>query len=396
MNKKVRIAMIGGGFMGRMHSLAYRVIPHLAGDLSFIPVRELVVEKTEELAKKVKNQYGFNRFSNDWLEAVEDPSIDVVDIVTPNHLHAEIALAAIKAKKHVLCEKPLARNIQEAYPVYKAARESNKRLGVNFCYRRVPAVTFAQELIQKGIIGKIYHCRFFFSTDFFADPLAPISWRRKRSIAGAGALNDLGPHIIDLARFLVGEIEEVVGYEKTMVNKRPILKSDVSFFDFERASKKTEMVKVDTEDMGGCLARFANGALGIVECTFVSYGHKLQIYFEIFGSKGSVMFNYDQMNSLTVCLPEGPDNLRGNKTIHIGGPIHPYGKLWWPVAGLNVGYDAGITNTLLDFLNDLKRETQKTPSFYDGFRTVEICDSIEKSSKSKTWVKCAPKNNRNL
>lgn len=263
--RKLNVAMIGGGFMGKAHSLAYAGMPMFFWPAPALPQRKTVVDINDELAKAAADRYGFESYSSDWRRVVEDPEIDIIDIVTPNNSHAEIAIAAAKAGKHIICEKPLARTGEESKRMLDAVTEAGVKHMVAFNYRRTPAVALAKKYIEEGAIGKVLNFRGTYLQDWSADPASPLSWRFRKDIAGSGALGDIGTHVIDFARYLVGEITEVMGVASTFIKERPIQSGSVDKLGTVKASGDVKKEAVDVDDEVSTLLRFENGAVGSIE-----------------------------------------------------------------------------------------------------------------------------------
>jgi predicted dehydrogenase len=378
--------MIGGGFMGKAHSLAYAGMPMFFWPAPAVPFRKTVVDINDELAREAAARYGFESWASDWRKVVEDPSIDIVDIVTPNHTHAEIAIAAAKAGKHIISEKPLARTTEEAKRMLDAASEAGVKHMVAFNYRRTPAVSLAKKYIEEGAIGRILNFRGTYLQDWSADPNAPLSWRFRKEVAGSGALGDIGTHVIDLARYLVGEITEVMGIANTWIPERPVSSGPVDKLGTVKSSGDVKKAAVDVDDEINTLLRFENGAVGSLEATRNAWGRNNFLTFEIHGDKGSLYFNYERRDELQVCFSDDPDDRRGFRTIYTG-PAHPNGAALWPIPALGIGYGETKIIEAHDFISAIVQDTEVSPNFYDGYRIHVICDAILESASSGQWVK---------
>ena len=234
--RTLNVGMIGGGFMGKAHSLAYAGMPMFFWPAPAIPIRKMVVDIRDDLAQEAAARYGFESYASDWRKVVEDPSIDIIDIVTPNNTHAEIAIAAAKAGKHIISEKPLARTTEEAKQMLDAVTAAGVKHMVAFNYRRTPAVALAKKYIEEGAIGRVLNFRGTYLQDWSADPNSPLSWRFRKDIAGSGTLGDIGTHVIDFARYLVGEITEVMGTAQTWIKERPASSGPVDKLGTVKAS----------------------------------------------------------------------------------------------------------------------------------------------------------------
>ncbi|WP_276353785.1 Gfo/Idh/MocA family protein [Cohnella caldifontis] len=385
--RKLNVAMIGGGFMGKAHSLAYAGMPMFFSPAPAIPYRKTVVDINDELAKAAADRYGFESYSSDWRKVVEDPGVDVIDIVTPNNSHAEIAIAAAKAGKHIICEKPLARTGAEAKQMWDAVRQAGVKHMVAFNYRRTPAVALAKKYIEEGAIGKILNFRGTYLQDWSADPSSPLSWRFRKDVAGSGALGDTGTHVIDFARYLVGEISQVMGVLSHYITERPVQSGSVDKLGTVKAGADVRKEPVDTDDEVTTLLRFENGAVGSIEATRNAWGRNNYLTFEIHGEKGSICFNYERRDELQVCFSNDPDDRRGFRTIYTG-PAHPYGDALWPIPALGIGYTETKIIEAHDFFSAIVNDTEVSPNFYDGYRISVISDAIIESAETDKWVKC--------
>jgi predicted dehydrogenase len=368
--------------MGKAHSNAYRQVPFFFPDVPCKPVMRAIVGRTESAVKEAMELYGWESYETSWQKLLERDDIDLVDISTPGDTHAEIAIAAAKAKKHIFCEKPLANTIEDARAMLKAVEEAGVIHMVNFNYRKCPAVALAKQLIEEGRIGQIYHFRGQYLQDWIVDPSFPLVWRLDKKVAGSGALGDLGAHLIDLARYLVGEITEVVGMWETFVKQRPIPKETGAL----AAVAGEEMGEVTVDDATLFLARFENGALGSFEATRFAPGHKNYNFFEINGSKGSIRWCFENMNELEFFSREDPQHIQGFRRILVTDSIHPYMKAWWP-AGHIIGYEHTFVHQVYDLMVAIDKGELPTPNFYDGVKCQEVLAAVEKSIQEKRWVK---------
>jgi len=382
--RELNVAMIGGGFMGKAHALAYAAVPMFFWPAPAIPVRKVLVDATDELAAEAAKRYGFERSSSDWRAVVIAPEIDIVDIVTPNNLHAEIAIAAAEAGKHIICEKPLARGGDEALTMLEAVEKAGVTHMVAFNYRRTPAVAMAKKLIADGDIGDVLNFRGTYLQDWSADPDAPLSWRFKKDIAGSGTLGDIGTHVIDMARYLAGEITEVNAILKTWIADRPT--QDGGLDQLGAAQKQADRPRspVDVDDEVLTLLRFENGAVGSVEATRNAHGRNNYLTFEIHGTTGSILFDYEHRDRLQVAFANDPADRKGFRTIFTG-PAHPYGDGLWPIPALGIGYGETKIIEAHDFLEAIVNGTEPSPNFRDGYRIERIADAITASSASRAW-----------
>lgn len=381
--KKINVGIIGAGFMCKAHSLAYAALPMFFWPSPAMPYRKTLVDQSVDTASAAAKRYGFENYTTNWMEVIHDPSIDVVDIVTPNNTHAEIAIAAAKAGKHIITEKPMARNLQEAKTMLDAVRKAGVKHMVAFNYRKTPAVVLAKKYLEEGTMGKVLNFRGTYLQDWSADPATPLSWRFQHELAGSGAMGDIASHVLDLARYLVGEVDQVLGITRTWINERPVQQIST---DKLGAVKGTGPKKpVDVDDEVCALLEFENGAIGSIEATRNAWGRNNFLSFEIHCEKGSLAFNYERRDELQVCFSSDPDDRRGWKTV-MTGPAHPYGDAMWPLAGIGIGYGETKIIELYEFMNAIADDTAVSPSFEDGYRVELIADAINCSAAERRWV----------
>ena len=302
--KTLNVGVIGAGFMGKAHSLAYAAMPMFFWPVPAIPKRYIIAEASNELASEAAIRFGYETHTSDWRALVADPQVDVVDIATPNHLHATIAIAAAEAGKHVICEKPLARTSAEAKMMLDAVEAAGVVHMVAFNYRRTPAVALAKKLIDEGAIGRILNFRGTYLQDWSADPDGPLSWRFQKAIAGSGAVGDIATHVIDLARYLVGEVSEVNALLRTYIDTRPQQTGGADKLAASDKHSDAPRLAVDVDDEVLTMLRFANGAVGSLEATRNAYGRNNFLTFEIHGEIGSIAFNYERRDELQLMLAE--------------------------------------------------------------------------------------------
>jgi predicted dehydrogenase len=384
--RTINVGMIGGGFMGKAHSLAYATMPMFFWPAPAMPVRKVVADVTEALAEEAAQRFGFERHTGDWRRIVEDDAIDVVDIATPNDSHEEIAVAAAKAGKHVLCEKPLARNAAECRRMLDAVTAAGVCHMVAFNYRRTPAVTTAARMIAAGEIGDITSFRGTYLQDWSADPDAPLSWRFQKSVAGSGAAGDIGTHVIDMARFLVGEIVAVNAIAKTLVPSRPLHAGGVDKLGAaQKGGADVPRAAVDVDDEILTLVRFANGATGSIEATRNAHGRNNYLTFEVHGTEGSILFDYERRDELKVCYARDQGGRKGFRTIFTG-PQQAYGEALWPIPALGIGYGETKIIECHDFMQAIVDGTRPSPNFEDGWRIAVICDGILASAEKQAWL----------
>jgi predicted dehydrogenase len=378
----INVAMIGYAFMGRAHSNAYRqVTPFFSPARS--PRMKVVCGRTASEVERTRAALGWDEAATDWREVVRRKDIDLVDVCTPGDSHADIAIAAAEAGKHVLCEKPLANSLADAERMLAAVERAGVAHMICHNYRRAPAVMLAKQLISEGALGEIRHYRGTYLQDWMSDPAAPFNWRLDRTRAGSGALGDIASHSIDLARFLVGEIAEVSADLKTFVQSRPATTSAVGR-GFSRAGSPEEMVDVTVDDAAMALVHFSNGAIGTIEATRMANGRKNYNRFEINGRLGSVAFDLERMNELEVYFDNDPPHLRGFRTIIVTESVHPFVGHWWP-PGHVIGYEHTFTHTVYDLLEAIAGGTTPTPNFVDGVANQRVLTAMERSATSRRW-----------
>lgn len=367
--KKINVAMIGYGFMGRAHSNAWRQVKSFF-DVEYEPVLKVICGRNESEVRKVASRFGWKEHATSWEEVVTRKDIDLVDICSPGHTHAPIAIAAAEAKKILFCEKPLANSLEEAEQMLAAVERNDCLHMICHNYRRAPAVSLAREMITRGDIGEIYHYRATYLQDWLRNPEFPALWRLDKARAGSGSLGDLFSHSTDLARYLVGEIAEVSALLKTFITERP-------------SPEGEKLVHVDVDDAALSLVKFSSGSIGTIESTRYATGRKNFNRFEINGSKGSVVFNLERMNELEFYANEGSES--GFKTIQVTDRSHPYMKAWWP-PGHIIGYEHTFTHTVFDLLESIAAQKLPIPNFKDGVKNQRVLNAVEKSAVSKAWV----------
>ena len=386
----VNVALIGQGFMGRTHSNAWgQVAKFFKPPLK--PVMHAVYGQQAEDPAAYAAKWGWKSHSTDWEALVRNADVDLVDVVTPNYMHAPVAMAAIAAGKAVSCEKPIAGTIEEARKMVQAAKKAKVKTFVWYNYRRCPAVATAYQLVRDGKIGQIRHVRAYYLQDW-ADESVPLVWRFDKKLAGSGALGDLAAHIIDMTRFVTGE--EIVSVEgaimETFIKERTLMKGvaagGIAAGVGADASKKG---KVTVDDAALFLARFAGGAVAQFEATRMATGNQNKNGFEINGTKGSLVFNFEDMNKLFYCDGAADRKTRGWTTIMCThGGSHPYTDAWWPDAHI-IGYEHGFTNQCYDILRALagQEPTVPLPDFADAYKTQQVMEAAERSCVERRPVK---------
>jgi predicted dehydrogenase len=385
MIETLNVGLVGAGFMGKAHALAYAAMPMFYWPAPAIPLRYAIADATDELARDAADRFGFERGVSDWRRIVDDPDVDIVDIAVPNDLHAEIAIAAAEAGKHVICEKPLARNAEEAGRMVAAVRRARVTNMVAFNYRRTPAVLLAREIIERGEVGKILNFRGTYLQDWSADPDSPLSWRFQKQIAGSGAVGDIASHVVDIARFLVGEVTAVSAIVKTYIADRPLQSGLSDALGMARVSGLIERGPVDVDDEVLTLLKFEGGAVGSLEATRNAHGRNNFLTFEVHGDKGSLAFNYERRDELQFSAADDPDDRRGFRTIYTGPP-HPHGQALWPIPALGIGYGETKIIECRDFVEAVVTGRPASPHFEDGYAVARICDALLASGEAGGWV----------
>ncbi len=380
--RKLNVALIGYQFMGKAHSNAYRQVARFFDDLEVEPVLKVICGRNEENVRKAAQKYGWEEYDTSWERVVERKDIDLVDVSVPGNMHAPIAIAAANAGKMVLCEKPLANTLAEARQMYEAVQRNKVPHALCHNYRFAPAVQLAKQLIDEGRIGKIYHFRGTYLQDWIVDPTFPLVWRLQKEVAGSGAHGDLNAHLIDMARFLVGEIAEVSGMMETFIKQRPKL---AAADDRLGGVASSEMGEVTVDDAALFLVRFENGAIGSIEATRFALGRKNYNRFEINGSKGSLVFNMERMNELEVYLQDDPAHIRGFRVVQASDSVHPFMSAWWPVGHI-IGYEHTFINLVYTMLKAFDKGEQFKPNFEDGVRNQAVLEAVDISSQQKRWV----------
>ena len=384
MSAPLRVAVIGTGFMGRMHAHAWRTA-HRFFDLPRTPALSVLVGTDVDRTADAAARWGFEGSDTDWRSVIERSDIDVVDICTPGDTHAEIALAALAAGKHVLCEKPLANDVADAERMVGAAESAAAHGVVSMCgfsYRRTPALSLARRMIAAGRLGDIRHVRAQYLQDWLSDADAPFTWRLDRARAGSGTLGDIGAHSIDTAQWLTGDvITGVSATLRTFVETRPVLDEKRGLGGRAREGAARERVTVD--DAVAFTATFARGALGVFEATRLATGHRNSNRIEINGDRGSVAFDFRSMNELDFYDAEDPAGEQGFRRIQANEPEHPYAAEWWP-PGHGLGYEHLFTHQVVDFVRAIGGDgpagEEAAPTFADAARVQRVLSAVEASA----------------
>ena len=386
MAKTLRVGMVGYGFMGKAHSNAWRQAPRFFPLKAHVELHTLCGRSATGV-QAARIQLGWQNAATDWRDVVESPLIDVVDINTPNDSHAEIAIAAARAGKHILCEKPLALTTRQAEAMLAAVNKARVVHMVCHNYRRIPAIALAKKMINEGALGQIYHYHARYAQDWLADPEFPLKWRLQKNIGGSGAHGDINVHIMDLARYLVGEFKEVCGLMQTFIKERP-LAGEPGKIQSPAAKALEKRGKVTVDDAVTFIGRFENGALANLEATRVALGRKNHITVEINGSKGSLSFDFEDMNRLKFFNQDDPKDRQGFRDIIVTQPngIHPYIANWWG-SGHVLGYEHPFVHAVADFVNACVEGKSVQPTFEDGLKNQRVLEAVEQSANTGRWVK---------
>jgi predicted dehydrogenase len=376
--RTLAVGLIGYKFMGKAHSNGWRQASHFF-DLPVNLRLKTICGRDKAATKRAAAQFGWENAETDWSRVIDDPGIDIIDICTPNNTHGEIAIAAARAGKAILCEKPLARNVPEAETMLRAVKKERVINMVCHNYRRIPAIALAKQMVERGELGnRIFHFRARYAQDWIVDPNFPLVWRLQSDIAGSGALGDVFSHIVDLARYLVGEFREVCATMETFVKQRALVGRD--------GPSRRRSGKVTVDDAVTMIGRFRNGALASLEATRFAPGRKNSITLEINGSGGSLFFDLEAMNRLKFYSMRDPQDRQGFRDIIVTEPSHPYMKSWWP-PGHVIGYEHTFTHTIADFVKAVVDGKSVQPTFEDGLHNQCVLDAVRKSVRINKWIR---------
>lgn len=387
----LNVGMIGYGFMGAAHSHAWRNA-HRFFDLPLTPQLRTLAGRTESAVAEAAERFGFASHTTRWQDVVEDPEIDIIDICTPGDTHYEIAMAALAAGKHVLCEKPLANSVEQSEEMTAAAaaaRAQGSRSICGFSYRRTPALAYARQLISEGAVGEIRQIRAQYLQDWLSDADSPMTWRLDKEQAGSGALGDIGAHIIDLTQWLTGQrIAEVSGTLQTVIPTRPAAGTSQGLGG--RGDTSGERQNVTVDDLALFTARFETGVLGSFEATRMAQGRKNAMRVEINGSAGSVAFDFERMNELEIYDATAAGGRQGFTRVLTTEPEHPYAANWWPT-GHGLGYEHTFTHQIADLVTAIGEGTDPSPSFEEALQVQRVLTAIEASSEhGSSWQSTDP------
>jgi len=374
---EIGIGMLGYAFMGKAHTNAYKKIPYMMYPPPAIPRLVSICGRNETAVAEAARRYGYERYYTDWRRMLEDDRIQLLDNGAPNDAHAEPCICAAGAGKHIFCEKPLARTGEEAKKMLDAVVKTGVKHQVAFNYRFVPAIRQAYDLIRNGALGKIYHYRAVYLQEWVMPHYGtPKIWRLDKKVAGSGALGDLGAHLIDLGRFLVGEVKSVSALTRTFIKERPLV-----------AGSGTG--KVDVDDAFVATVEFQNGAIGTLEASRFAAGRKNYEVLEINGEKGSIRFNLERLNELEVFwVGDRPKETQGFHDVLVTESYHPFYSNWWP-HGHIIGWEHSLVHELTHFLDCIVNKKDVAPygaTFEDGYRTAVICDAILESGQTRKQV----------
>lgn len=387
--KKIHVALVGAGFMGKAHTVALANMPKLFWPAPVYPVFKTVCDIVPEIAEDAKVRFGYENCCTDWHDVVADPEIDLVCICTPNNAHADIAVAALEAGKHVWCEKPIAASTEDAKRMADAAEKAKEKGIIAMCgyqYRRVPAIDQARKFIDEGSIGKLLNIRCQYLQSWSADPNSPLSWRFVKETAGAGTLGDIASHVIDIAQYMGGNITEVVSNMETYIKERPVQEGGVDLLGTVKLDENAVKKPVEVDDEVMFLCKFESGAVGSIEATRNAWGRHNYITLEIHGTEGSIYWNYERLNELQVCFAKDGDDRRGFKTIYTG-PAHPHGECTWNISGMNIGYGELKAIEAYELGKSIASGEQPTTCFAAGYRVDRVCGAVAESAATKQWVK---------
>lgn len=384
--------MIGTGFMGAAHSQAWRVAPRFF-DLSLAPEMSVIVGRDAAKTQAAAEKLGWAEASADWRDVIARDGIDLIDICSPSDSHAAIAITALTAGKHVLCEKPLANTVEEAREMAEAARaaaERGVRSMVGFSYRRVPALSFARQLVRSGRIGEVRQARAAYLQDWLVDENGPMTWRLDKKRAGSGSLGDIGAHAVDAVQFITGQaVEQVSGYLRTFVAERPLLGETIGL----SGTASSERGRVTVDDAAWFTGLLSGGAVASFEATRYATGRKNGLKIEIFGSRGSVVFDLEKMNELEFYDSADAAGEKGFRRIFVTEPEHPYAAAWWPT-GHGLGYEHPFSHQVRDLVFDIAEGRQPEPSFDDGLQVQQVLHAVERSAADNgIWTSVARERN---
>ena len=381
--KPLNIGIIGGGLIGRTHTVGYNMMKTFFAEQTKEVHLRMIAERDAALAKETAERLAIPEWTGDWRELVSSDNIDLVFVCVPNDMHKEIALEAISNGKHVFCEKPLARTTSEAQEIAEAVEKAGVKHGIGFNYRHAPAVQLIKRWIDEGLLGKIVGFRGSFVQDWGLDETGPLSWRFRKEIAGSGSLGDLGSHVLDMSRFLVGEIKRVAGLLSTQITERPI---GAGGLGHKAEGGAVKMGKVDVDDICDVLLQFENGAQGSLVASRMASGKKNHFDFEVYGMKGAVYFDWERPNEVLLSTFDTPNERSGFTRVLTGGFDHPYGQALWQIPGMGIGFGETFAVQMYEMVKAIQDDSSVDPNFHDGLKINKLCDAIQKAAETKEWV----------
>ncbi len=383
--KVVNVGLLGCGFMGKAHSFGYRNVNEMWDPPVQVVMKCISGTEPKRVVKATAKALGWEEYETDWRRLIERDDIDLIDISTPNFVHQEQALAAAKAGKAILCEKPLANDLASAKIMVKAIQKARVKAMCGFTYRQAPAVQLAKQMIEAGELGEIYHFRAVYLQDWIMDPDFPLVWRLQKPLAGSGALGDLGAHIADMALYLVGNISEVSGDLKTFIKQRPVQTVLAERGKERAAGRAAKKGRVTVDDAAYWCARFSNGVVGTFEATRFAGGRKNFHSWQINGSKGSIGWTFEDMNYLEY-WKAGEESKQGFRKVLATHPETPNWQAWWP-DGHIIGYGECFVNEVNEMLTAIAENRQPVPSFRDGLKCQAVLDAVTRSAKTRKWTR---------
>ena len=380
MEREIGIGVIGMGWMGRVHASSYRRVVEHFPDLGVRP-RLLMAADVSEDRRRHAERVGFETTTDDWRRVIESPDVEIVNVTLPNAMHREVALAALEAGKHLWVEKPVGRGLEDTAAVAEAARRAGVVTGVGFCYRFAPAVQHARALIEAGEIGDVNHYRGVFLADYANRPDAAASWRFSRAQAGSGALGDLMAHVVDMTHHLLGPIERLSGRTATRIPRRPRASADGTHFSRVQSD---DLVDVDNEDWAGALVELGGGTVGSLEASRVIVDPRVQMRFEVHGTRGALSWELERMNELERFRLSDDGGDEGYTTV-LAGAHHPDFSAFQPGAGVPMGYDDLRVLEARTFLAAVRDGEQGEPGVEEMLSCARVLDAIERSAASGAW-----------
>ncbi|MCK8494856.1 Gfo/Idh/MocA family oxidoreductase [Spirosoma sp. RP8] len=384
MAKQLNIGIVGYKFMGRAHSNAWKKAP-LFFDVPSQPVLKVACGRHQASLQEFAQKWGWEETETDWKKMIARPDIDIVDVALPQNLHYEVAMAAARAGKHIFCEKPLAMNSRQAEEMLRVCEENHVTHYLNHNYRRLPAVLLAKKMIETGKLGRLFHWRCAYQQDWIVDPNFPLTWQLRKETAQAGPQWDLNSHAVDLAHFLIGDIDTVSALTTNFVTERPLADESTSG-NLTAETLGDQKGPVTVEDAALMLVQFQNGAVGSFEATRFATGKKNGLTFEIYGSKGSVKFDLERMNELQYYSLNDEAGEQGFRTIQATDPTHAYMQGWWP-PGHIIGYEHTFVHAVVDFLWAIDGNKPIEPNFSDGLRILTVLEAGLESAATGQRVK---------